>query len=255
MIKKEEHALRCIIADDEGGAVEILTRYVERTEGLELVGAFRDSIEALNFLADNEVELAFLDINMPQLDGMRLAGLIKETSTQVIFCTAYAEYAVESYEKGATDYLLKPISYERFRAAVDKAKKAKTIAPPSERREASHLEQPLSQHDDRKDRTIFVKSGPRLHQVIIDELLFMEKQDHYVVFHTPEGEILSRMTMSDLVRTLPTGEFVRIHRSYVVAVGKIDTIETHHVRIGDRRLPIGDSYREDLLRRIRYSGG
>lgn len=228
--------LRCIIADDEGGAVEILTRYVERTEGLELVGAFRDSLEALNFLADNDVDLAFLDINMPQLDGMRLAGLIKETKTQVVFCTAYAEYAVESYEKGATDYLLKPIAYERFREAVDKAQKATTIPPP-------------------KGRTLFVKSGPRLHQVNIDELLFMEKQDHYVVFHTPEGEILSRMTMSELLRTLPAGEFVRIHRSYVVAVGKIDTIDAHHIRIGDRKLPIGDSYRDDLLRLIRYSGG
>jgi len=227
--------MRCIIADDEGGAVEILTRYVERTEGLELAGAFRDSIEALNFLADNDVDLAFLDINMPRLDGMRLAGLIKQTKTQVVFCTAYAEYAVESYVKGATDYLLKPISYERFRAAVDKAKKAATIPPP-------------------KDRSLFVKSGPRLHQVNIDDLLFMEKQDHYVVFHTPGVEILSRMTMSELLKTLPAGEFVRIHRSYVVAVGKIDTIETNHVRIGDRKLPIGDSYRDDLLQLIRYSG-
>ena len=236
MKQRDMDTLCCIVADDESGAVEILTRYVNRTEGLELLGTFRDSIEAVTFLADNEVDLAFLDINMPQLDGMRLAGLIRDSDTQVVFCTAYADYAVESYEKGATDYLLKPISYERFLKAVEKAKKRNALGI--------------------KDggRTLFVKSGPRLHQLNIDELLYMEKQDHYVVFHTPDGEILSRMNMGDLIHTLPAGEFVRVHRSYVVAIGKIDTIDKHHVHIKGRKIPIGDSYRDELLKHIRYSG-
>jgi len=234
--------LRCIIADDESGAVEILTHYVIKTDGLELVGTFRDSIEALSFLADNEVDLVFLDINMPRLDGMRLAGLIRDRDTLVIFCTAYAEYAVESYEKGTLDYLLKPISYERFLAAVEKANRR------------SVPDKPPDQDGKKSPRTMFIKSGPRLHQIKIDELLFMEKQDHYVVFHTPEGEILSRMNMTDLLESLPAGEFVRVHRSFVVAVDKIDTVETHHVKIASRKIPVGDNYRDDLLKLIRYSG-
>ena len=246
--------LRCIIADDESGAVEILTRYVKKTEGLELTGTFRDSIEALTFLADNEVDLAFLDINMPHLDGMRLAGLIRDSKILVVFCTAYAEYAVESYEKGALDYLLKPISYERFLAAVDKAINISGGKEKSKRDDDGIQDGTGGWQKAERERTMFIKSGPRLHRIKIDDLLYMEKQDHYVVFHTPEGEILSRMNMNDLVKALPGENFVRVHRSYVIAVDKIDTIEPHHVKIGGRKIPVGDSYREDFLRRIRFSG-
>ena len=238
--------LRCIIADDESGAVEILTRHVERTGGLELAGTFRDSIEALSFLAENPVDLVFLDINMPRLDGMRLAGLIRNTGTRVIFCTAYSEYAVESYEKGALDYLLKPITYKRFRAAVDKALEM--------RAGRSGGDGTGGLRGQEGGRKIFIKSGSRLHQLSLDDLLYMEKKDHYVAFHSGREEILSRMNMADLIEALPAGEFVQVHRSWVVAVDKIDTIDRHHLHIGGRRIPIGDSYREELLHRIRVSG-
>jgi len=239
--------LKCIIADDESGAVEILARYVRKTDDLELVGAFRDSIEALAFLAENEVDLAFLDINMPRLDGMKLAGLIRDRKTEVIFCTAYSEYAVESYEKGALDYLLKPIAYERFLAAVKKARRART--------ERSDSEQIEGLQNDGNSRKIFLKSGPRIHRLDIDELLYMEKKDHYVVFHLPEGEVLSRMNMTDLLKSLPAGGFARVHRSYVVAINKIDTIDRDHILIKGVRIPIGDTYRDEFFKRIRFSGG
>jgi two-component system LytT family response regulator len=239
--------LKCIIADDESGAVEILARYVRKTEDLELVGAFRDSIEALSFLAENDVDVAFLDINMPRLDGMRVAGLIRDRETDVIFCTAYSEYAVESYEKGALDYLLKPISYERFLAAVEKARRART-----ERSDPNRID---GLQKDGSGRKIFVKSGPRIHRLDIDELLYMEKKDHYVVFHSPEGEVLSRMNMIDLLESLPAGGFARVHRSYVVAIDKIDTIDRDHILIKGVRIPIGDTYRDEFFKRIRFSGG
>lgn len=238
--------LKCIIADDESGAVEILTRYVRKTEGLKLVGAFRDSIEALAFLAENEVDLAFLDINMPRLDGMKLAGLIRDGKTEVIFCTAYSEYAVESYEKGAVDYLLKPITYERFLAAVEKAGRTRTDG-----------RTPDEGHRLRTDGGggIFIKSGPRIHRLNIDELLYMEKKDHYVVFHSAESEVLSRMNMNDLLGSLPADGFARVHRSYVVALDKIDTIDRDQVLIKGVKIPIGDSYRDEFFKRIRTSGG
>lgn len=237
--------LTCIIADDESGAVEILARYVRKTEGLKLAGAFRDSLEALSFLADNDVDLAFLDINMPRLDGMRLAGLIREKDTRVIFCTAYSEYAVESYERGALDYLLKPIAYERFLAAVEKVRRDMRG-----RGGPDLTDKPLLGGG----RKIFVKSGPRIHRLNIDDLHFMEKKDHYVVFHSPQGEVLSRMNMIDLLEILPPGGFVRVHRSYVVAIDKIDTIDKDHVLIKGVRIPIGDSYRDEFFKRIRCSG-
>ncbi len=229
--------LRCIIVDDESGAIEILSRYVDRTPEIELVQSFRDSIEALTFLAENDADLVFLDIDMPNLDGMQLSELIRSKDVRVIFCTAYSEYAVESYEKDAIDYLLKPIAYERFLKAVQKALKAR-----SEETRAA------------RNGMLFIKSGSRIQQVDTGEVLYMEKKGHYVVFHTPGKELLSRMNMNDLMNTLPSENFVRIHRSYVVAIDKIDTIEKCMVVIKGERIPIGESYRDDFFKRIPYSG-
>jgi DNA-binding LytR/AlgR family response regulator len=229
--------LRCIIVDDESGAIEVLTRYVNKTPELEMVRSFRDSIEALTFLASNQADLVFLDIDMPNLDGMQLSELIRDKDIQVIFCTAYSEFAVESYEKDAIDYLLKPIAYERFLRAVKKALKVHSNRIKGD---TSHR--------------LFLKSGPRIHHVDSRDVLYMEKKGHYVVFHTPKGELLSRMNMNDLMSTLPWDNFVRIHRSFVVAIDKIDTIQKHVVIIKGKRIPIGESYRDDFFRRIPYSG-
>ncbi len=229
--------LRCIIVDDESGAIEILSRYIERTPEIELVQSFRDSIEALTFLAENDADLVFLDIDMPNLDGMQLSELIRNKHVLVIFCTAYSEYAVESYEKDAIDYLLKPIAYERFLRAVQKALKAR-----------SEETKPA------RNGMLFIKSGPRIHQVNTAEVLYMEKKGHYIVFHTPGKELLSRMNMNDLMKTLPSDNFVRIHRSYVVAIDKIDTIEKYMVVIKGKRIPIGESYKDDFFSRIQFSG-
>jgi two-component system LytT family response regulator len=237
--------LRCIIVDDESGAVEILTRYVHRTRELELVGSFRDSIEALNFLAEHDVDLVFLDIDMPNLDGMRLSGVIRNKETQVIFCTAYSEYAVESYEKEALDYLLKPIAYERFYQAVKRAHKARSEMP--------EPESPGQEKNGRPDR-LFIKSGARIHQVDSRKLLYMEKKEHYVVFHSLEGQLISRMNMRDLLSALPSENFVRVHRSFVINIYKIDSIARQMVSIKGKKIPIGESFWEDFFKRIRYSG-
>jgi len=238
--------LRCIIVDDESGAVEILTRYVKRTPDFELVGSFRDSIEALSFLAGNEVDLVFLDIDMPNLDGMRFSELIRGKDTRVIFCTAYSEYAVESYEKEAIDYLLKPIDYKRFLRAANKALKTKP----------ERFRTPGSGKDGDKGKRgkLFIKSGPRLHRLDIGELLYMEKKEHYVIFHTLRGQIISRMNMNDLMDTLPNDDFVRVHRSFVISVEKIEVVERNVVTIQGRKIPIGESYRENFFKLIPYSG-
>jgi two-component system LytT family response regulator len=238
--------LRSVIVDDESGAVEILTRYVNKTPELELIASFRDSIEALKFLAGNEVDLLFLDIDMPNLDGMQLAELITNKHIQMIFCTAYSEYAVKSYEKEAVDYLLKPIGYERFLKAVQKALKIH-----SERLKPSETGIP---GDKKKTERLFIKSGSKLHQIDFGELFYMEKKEHYMIFHTPRGQILSRMNMNDLMHSLPPGNFIRVHRSYVVAVDKIETVERHRISIRGKKIPIGDRYRKQFFKRIPFTG-
>lgn len=239
--------LRCIIVDDENGAIEILARYIRKTPGLELMGSFRDSIEALTFLARNQVDLVLLDIDMPNLDGIKLSELIRDRNTQTIFCTAYAEYAVESYEKEALDYLLKPIPYERFLKAVNKS-----LKPASN--ESNYGPSGANRIINETSPSLFLKSGSRIHQIDTSEVLYIEKKGHYVVFHTPEKEILSRMNMNSLMDTLPSDHFIRIHRSFVVAIDKIDTIEKYRVVIKGKKIPIGESFRNDFFLRIPYSG-
>jgi DNA-binding LytR/AlgR family response regulator len=238
--------LRCIIVDDESGAIQVLTRYVNKTPDLEMIKSFRDSIEALTFLTSNQVDLVFLDIDMPNLDGMQFSDLIRNRDIQVIFCTAYSEFAVESYEKDAIDYLLKPIGYERFLKAINKALKIRSDGDEPDQMETLRKGS-LSQR-------LFIKSGPRIHQVDSRNILYMEKKGHYVVFHTSRGELLSRMNMSELMSTLPADNFIRVHRSFVVAIDKIDTIQKHRVLIKGKKIPIGDSYQEEFFKHIPYTG-
>jgi two-component system LytT family response regulator len=236
--------IRCLVIDDEAGAVEILTRYVEKTPGLKLVKSFRSALEALSFLRGHEVDLIFLDIDMPELNGLRLGEMIDRRKTQLVYCTAYAEYAVQSYELEALDYLLKPIAFERFLKAVAK------VPPAGGRTSGADKERPAPAAPSR----IFVKSGAKVYRLNIRDLLYMEKDGHYVVFHTAAGECLSRMNMPDLLAALPEGEFARVHKSFVVALGKIDTIEKHTVIVRGKEIPIGDGFRAEFLRRIRTAG-
>jgi DNA-binding LytR/AlgR family response regulator len=238
--------LKCIVVDDESGAVEILARYIKQTPDLDLLKTFRDPVEALSFLMKNEVDLAFLDIDMPGLDGLQLSELLGAKKTLVIFCTAYSEYAVKSYELDAVDYLLKPIAYDRFSAGV---KKALAL------REKKGMEMPHPMKGMKSpEKMIFIKSGSKIHPTNVEDLLYMEKAGHYIVFHTKTRELLSRMTMDELLKSLPEKNFVRIHRSYVVALDKIETIEKHSVFIRDKEIPIGENFRDDFFIKISVSG-
>lgn len=235
--------LNCVIVDDENGAIEVLSRYINQTPVLTLTHTFRDSIEALDFLMKNEVDILFLDIDMPNLNGMQLSDLIRNRCTRVIFCTAYSEYAVESYERNAVDYLMKPISYDRFLKAI-----GKIIVENKKRTEFGAVD------GDAPAKSLFIKSGSKIHQLDSRDLLYMKKDGHYIVFYTASGEVLSRMNMQELMRVLPSRNFVRIHRSYVIAIDKIDTIEKYDVMINGKEIPIGNSYRQNLLNAIEYAG-
>lgn len=236
--------IRCLVVDDEAGGVEVLSRHIEKTPGLKLVKSFRNALDALDYLRRHEVDLAFLDIDMPELNGLRLGELIDRRKTRLVFCTAYAQFAAESYELQALDYLLKPIAFERFLKAVAKAREA--LSGPAAGSPAKG-EQRSSPH-------LFVKSGAKIHRVRTSDILYLEKDGHYVVFHTVSGELLSRMNIPELLAALPEGKFARVHKSFVVALGRIDSIEKHTVVVRGKEIPVGESYRADFLRLIRTAG-
>ncbi|MBN2414652.1 response regulator transcription factor [bacterium] len=232
--------LRCVVVDDEQGAVDILRDYIGQTPDMEMGASFRDPVEALNYITRNGVDLAFLDIDMPNLSGMQLAELLRERKVMIVFSTAYAEFAVESYEKNAVDYLLKPVPYERFLKAVERARSAARKTSPPASAGGKNI--------------FFVKSGSRIHQLDMDYLLFMKTDGHYVEFHSVHGTVLSRMTMDELLAGLPAGCCARVHKSYVAVLDKIETIERDHVLIAGKEIPIGRSYREEFLKQITYAG-
>lgn len=240
-------SIRCVVIDDEIGAINILKRYIEKTSNLELVNSFRKSMDGFSFLMEERVDLLFLDINMPELDGLTISKLLENRDgLHIIFTTAYSKYAVESYEHGVVDYLLKPIPFDRFLKSVNRA---------VELIKSSDIGD-LKPVKDRKSEltSIFLKSGTAIHQLELDSIKFMEKDGHYIRFHTTTGEILSRMKMDQLLEMIPSSNFIRVHRSFVVAIDKIETIEKQFITIGKREIPIGDIYRDQFYQRIKFSG-
>jgi two-component system, LytTR family, response regulator len=234
--------IRCIVVDDEAGAIDVLTRYIGKTPGLKLLKSFRGAVEALSFLKTHEADLVFLDIDMPELSGLQLGEMIDRGKTRIIFCTAYAEFAVQSYDLEALDYLLKPVSFERFLKAI-----SRMLSPGPGTVERSRPVVPSLP-------CLFVKSGPKILRLNLSDILYMEKDGHYIVFHTTTGQALSRMNMAELLAALPPGKFARVHKSYVVHLSKIDAIEKHTVIIRSKEIPIGDGYREEFLRHIQTTG-
>ena len=236
--------LRCVIVDDEQGAIDILTTFVNKVSWLELSASFSDPLDALNYLSNEDVDLVFMDINMPDLDGMQLARLVQKMGAKIIFCTAYPEHAVESYEVQALDYLLKPIPFERFLAAANRAQSG-LIQP-----EASSSES----GDVRRHSQIFIKSGAQIHQVDADRISYIKKDGHYIVFKVNGKELLSRMTFSQLLELLPSDGFIQVHRSYVVALKKIEIIQKQFIQIEGKEIPIGDSFKKDFFERVNFIG-
>jgi len=230
--------LRCVVVDDEQGAIDVLSSYISKTQKLSLLTSFRDPVAALEYLQVEQVDVLFVDINMPDLSGLKLARLISGRGVQVIFCTAYAEHAVESYEIPATDYLLKPVPFDRFLAAVAK------LVPETAASDDPAEEQPR----------LFIKSGSRIHPVDTAEIHYLEKDGHYIVFHLGSKQLLSRMSIAEALDMLPAEGFLQVHRSFIVALEHLDLIQNQFVTIGKREIPIGDRYREAFFQRVSISG-
>lgn len=226
--------ITCIIVDDEPLAVKLLESFVQKTPQLRLEASFTDSVEALAWLKEHPVQLAFVDIQMPDMNGMELSHMLPER-TKVIFTTAFKEYAFESYEVSAIDFLLKPIRYNKFIAAVEKAEQW-----------FSHQKETPS-----TPKTMFIRVDGELRQINFDNILFVEGMKDYVRFHV-EGERLpltTHMTMKAVEDALPAEDFMRINRSYIVRLDKIRTVDRNLCAyIGNEIIRVTEAYREAFER-------
>lgn len=231
--------LNCLIIDDEPNAVALLSSYVEKVSYLNLSHASYDALDALAYLRENPIDLIFLDIEMQGINGMELAGMVHH-DIMIIFTTAYSKYAVESYEKNAVDYLLKPITFRRFMQSVTKA--SEKMKYPEE----GPPESAISIHAD----SVFFKSGRTLINVLYHSILFFEGKKEYVQVVTETEKLLVYKRMKELEQELPS-TFLRIHHSYIINMKHIKKVEDNHVWIYNRQLPISEKYRGDFLAAIK----
>jgi two-component system, LytTR family, response regulator len=234
--------MNCIIIDDEPKALDILESFIEKTAFINLKGRFRDPVVAMNFILNSKPDLIFLDINMPEISGMQLLKSLSNPPL-VIFTTAYSEYAVKSYELNAVDYLLKPIEFERFLKAAIKAREQFDL------KQVSDKQIIIPDHQDQQ--AVFVKSGTKTYRIEFSNILFIEGVGNYVNFILKDKKIMAYLSMQETIRFLPSRDFCRIHKSYIISMKQIDSIEFHQVKIKDHIIPIGKTYREEFLSLLR----
>lgn len=242
--------IRCIAVDDEAYASQILATYISKLPGLELVGTTINAFEALTWVQEGKVDLVFLDIQMPELTGLQFLKIIGNKA-KVILTTAYPDYALDGFELDVVDYLLKPISFERFYKAVQKAELL--IAPanqqiPAEKPVKSQHQAPATE----QAGYMFIKgdSKNKFLKVNFSQILYIEGLKNYVSIFTPEQRIVTYQSLRELEEQLPK-PFYRVHKSYIVSMDRIRMVDGNTIYIADTTIPIGETYREDFLRIVR----
>lgn len=234
--------LKCAIVDDEPLAQGLLESYVKKTPSLQWTATYGSAIDAMQGLRSVPVDLLFLDIQMPELNGLEFAKMVSP-DTRIIFTTAFDQYAIDGYKVEALDYLLKPIVYTDFLAAVNKAVKWFDM----KRKDALPEENPIVVQGNRKD-CIFVKSDYKLVRIELHDILYIEGLKDYIKIHTESRDrpILSQASMKSIEEKLPDTEFIRVHRSYIVQKNKIKIIDRGRIVFGKEYIPVSDSYKADL---------
>ena len=233
-------ALRCMVVDDEPLAVKMLENFISKTSFLSLEASFTDPVAALQAIRSRQPQLVFLDIQMPDLNGMELSRMVPE-GTRIIFTTAFKDYAFDSYEVSALDFLLKPIRYQKFLEAAEKARRWFELLESVE----SAAEQPAGSASAQQD-SIFVKSEGQLRKVAFSDIRYVEGMKDYVLLHlcSEKRPLVTHITMKAVEDLLPAGVFMRVHRSYIVALDKIESIGgSYDISIGDTFIHVSDAYR------------
>lgn len=229
--------VKCLIIDDEPLAINVIKNYLKQIEDFEVISDFGNAIDGLNFLKSNTVDVIFLDINMPVLDGISFIKSL-EKPPLVIITSAYEEYAVETYELDVLDYLVKPIEFPRFMKALNKVNRRLKINKVP--------------YENTKDRPyLFVKiDKKKMKKIFLDEILIVESLKDYLKINTTTGKYIIHSTLSDFTELLPSRDFIRIHRSYTIAMDKIDAVEGNSIEIEGLRYVIGRSYIDEVKQKI-----
>lgn len=232
--------IKCVIVDDEFLARQYLKDYVNKVPFLELKGDFNSPLKVFDLLKQNELDLLFLDIHMPDISGL---DFLKSLDKQpyVILTTAYKEYALEGYELNVTDYLLKPFAFERFLKAVNKVA---DLIEKSKQKPESEAPQSQSPPPQMYDDYLIIRADRKYYKINYDDLIYIEGQKAYVTFYTTRQQITALASLKELEEKLPSNRFVRIHKSYIVSIKKIHALEGNSIEIARKYLPIGKSYRQ-----------
>ena len=231
---------KCIIVDDEPMARDVVRRYIDKISTLKLIGEFGNAIDAAVFLQENAVDMIFLDIRMPQLSGTDFVRCLKNTP-KIIFTTAHKEYAHEGFDLDVTDYLLKPIRFDRFLKAVNKAF-------PQRHRETEANGALLNEENNTVNSFIYLRVDRKMIKVLLDDILYIESDKDYVKVFTEKGFIITRQTIASVEAMLSESRFIRVHRSYIVSLGRIKSFTAETVEVGNKELPIGKLYRNNFLK-------
>lgn len=230
---------KCIIVDDEPMARDVIKRYIQQMPKLKLMGEFGNAIDATIFLQEHSVDIIFLDIRMPELSGTEFVRSLR-TIPKIIFTTAHKEYAHEGFELDVTDYLLKPIRFDRFLRAVNKAFPQKQQEPDS----------PLLMAGENKAVAsfIYLRVDRKMVKVLLDDILYIESDKDYVKVYTDKGYLITRQTIASVEAMLSDSKFIRVHRSFIVSLSKLKSFTAESVEIGNKELPIGKLYRNIFLK-------
>jgi len=228
----------CLIVDDEPPAREVLKRYIQKLPMLHLAGECSNALQVIPFLHSHTVDILFLDIRMPQLNGLELVSTLVNPP-KIIFTTAFAEHALESYELQVTDYLLKPIKFERFVKAVNRAMPQPAVT-------SSAPESILAP----KDNFLYFRADRRMIKVLLKDILYIESMKDYVKIITPGGQVITKYSMAALEAMLPATDFLRIHRSFIISVKELSAYTNTHVQLGTIELPIGKMYQHEILKNL-----
>lgn len=242
--------LKCIAVDDEPLALDIIEDYISKVPFLELVKRTENAIEGLQMVQAGGIDLVFLDIQMPDLTGIQFLKIANNKASYIL-TTAYSQYALESYDLNVSDYLLKPIAFDRFYKAVEKVhnlhkKNAEVVAPVA----PAPVVPPSAPVIQPVQDFIFVKTEHKIQKIELDDILYIEGLKDYISIFTKAERVITLQNMKKMEETLPSAQFIRVHKSYIIALDKIESIERSRITICGKIIPIGDTYRDEFFKRI-----
>lgn len=235
---------KCLIIDDEPLARDLIRSYLTKLENFEIAGECGDAMKALQVLRDQKVDLMFMDIQMPQITGIEFLKILKNPP-KVIITTAYREYAIDSFELDVVDYLLKPITFERFLKSVNKYYQVSQEEIP--------VSAPVSEVIQSEEAFIYVRENKRVIKVNLNEILYIEGLSEYVQIYTDKKKIITKTSMTSLEEKLPGDGFLRIHKSFIVSMSRIEAFTAHTIEVPGKELPIGRSYKNTVLNTLQLN--